>query len=313
MVVIGSARSDERGKAHGGKPGDQTGREVSTQKWYKHKLGWRVLRAKDPAAAVKIAKAMRAACDNPHIGYDQYQRDTLYNAVKGVGFDPGRADKDAETDCSALARVCCAYAGIMLGNFTTGNQAAVMLASGKFDEMKGSKYTDKPDYLRAGDVLVTRTKGHTVVVLTDGSDVKTYALGDRIIKRGMSGDDVRDLQVKLMTLGYALPRYGADGDYGGETIAAVKEFQENHDLDSDGDYGPDTHRVLMDALNGYKPNAWVKITGDCHLRIGPGTQFESVGIARKGDRLDRADETGWVPVILRGEAVWVSEKYARQR
>jgi hypothetical protein len=311
MVILGSARSDENGKAHGGKPGDQAGREVSTQKWYKHKLGWRVLRAKDPAAAVKIAKAMRAACDNPRIGYDQYQRDTLYNAVKDVGFDPGRADKDVETDCSALVRVCCAYAGIMLGNFTTGNQAAVMLASGKFDEMKGSKYTDEPDYLRTGDVLVTRTKGHTVVVLTDGSDVKTYALGDRIIKHGMSGDDVRDLQVKLMTLGYALPKYGADGDYGGETIAAVKEFQENHDLDSDGDYGPDTHRVLMDALDGYKPNAWVKITGDCHLRIGPGKKYESVGVAKAGDTLEAPDVDDWTPVLVGGKVLWASKKYVQ--
>ena len=39
-VLIGSARSDERGKATGGKAGDQkNGKEVSTQDWYRHKLG----------------------------------------------------------------------------------------------------------------------------------------------------------------------------------------------------------------------------------------------------------------------------------
>ena len=33
-VKVGSARIDENGKAHGGKAGDQTGKEVSTQNWY---------------------------------------------------------------------------------------------------------------------------------------------------------------------------------------------------------------------------------------------------------------------------------------
>ena len=80
-VIIGSARIDENGKAHGGRAGDQTGREVSTQPWYKHSKGWVVLRAKDPIKAAKIAQAMRAACDNPNIGYDQYQNTTLWNEV----------------------------------------------------------------------------------------------------------------------------------------------------------------------------------------------------------------------------------------
>ena len=54
-VIIGSARIDERGKASGGKAGDQTGKEVSTQNWYKHSKGWVLLRPKDPEKAAKIA------------------------------------------------------------------------------------------------------------------------------------------------------------------------------------------------------------------------------------------------------------------
>ena len=38
-VKIGSARIDENGRAKGGKAGDQTGREVSTQSWYRHAKG----------------------------------------------------------------------------------------------------------------------------------------------------------------------------------------------------------------------------------------------------------------------------------
>lgn len=101
VVKMGSAHGDENGKAHGGQAGDQTGKEVSVSNWRKHEKGWRVFRAKDPNVAEKIAWDMEAACNNNHIGYDQYQRDTLYNAAQKVGFDCSKVAVNCETDCSA--------------------------------------------------------------------------------------------------------------------------------------------------------------------------------------------------------------------
>ena len=63
-VIIGSARQDEHGKAYGGQAGNQSGREISTQNWYLHSKGWRVLRAKDAGVGQRLAIAMRAACEN---------------------------------------------------------------------------------------------------------------------------------------------------------------------------------------------------------------------------------------------------------
>ena len=168
-VKVGSARIDENGRAHGGKAGNQTGKELSVQNWYRHSKGWRVLRCTDAVKAEKIAAAMEAACRNRNIGYDQYERLTLYNLAKTVDFDPARVAKPCETDCSALVRVCLAFAGIATENFRTPTQAKVMLATGQFVELTGKKYTDSSDYFRRGDVLVTRTQGHTVVVLSNGS------------------------------------------------------------------------------------------------------------------------------------------------
>lgn len=234
-VKVGSARIDENGKTHGGKAGDQNGKEVSTQAWYRHKKGWRVLRCKSADKAEMIARAMQAACDNANIGYDQYQRDTLYNLAKAVDFDPGRVKTPCETDCSALVRVCCAYAGVMVGNMRTTNEAKILLASGEFTELKGAKYTDQSAYLRRGDILVTRTQGHTVVVLSDGAKAGDSPVDNStVLKRGSKGDDVRRLQQRLMELGYALPRYGADGEYGSETVTAVKAFQADRGLTADG-------------------------------------------------------------------------------
>ena len=250
-VTIGSARIDENGNAHGGRAGDQSGKEVSTQAWYRHSKGWRVLRCTDEAKAEKIARAMQAACDNANIGYDQYQRDTLYNAAKPLGFDPARVDTPCETDCSALVRVCCAYAGIPVDNFRTTNEAGVLLRSGAFTELKESRYADQSAYLRRGDILVTRTQGHTVVVLSNGSKAEATSAEEAsrtILKRGMKGEDVRRLQLRLMELGYGLPRYGADGEYGAETAAADKAFQADRKLAADGVAGEMTLAALYAGM-----------------------------------------------------------------
>lgn len=168
-VKIGSARIDENGKIAGGKAGDQTGAELSIQDYYLHSKGWYVLRAKDAAVAEKIAKCMADACANPYIGYDQNQRNTLYNAVKNNGFkcDIENLKTKVETDCSALVRVCVGYAGIKIGDVYTGNLKDVLLATGLFILVK----CDMPSELRRGDILVTKKKGHVVVVLSNGSKV----------------------------------------------------------------------------------------------------------------------------------------------
>lgn len=168
-VKVGSARIDENGNAKGGKAGDQTGKEVSTQVWYLHKKGWRVFRCKDSTRAEKIANDMQYACDNSKIGYNQAQRNSLYNVSKAVNFDCSKVKIKCNTDCSALVRVCCAYAGINLPSFNTTNEGQTLIKSGMFIELLDSKYTTKSDYLKRGDILVTKTQGHTVVVLSNGA------------------------------------------------------------------------------------------------------------------------------------------------
>ena len=223
-VLIGSARIDENGRAHGGKAGDQTGKEVSTQSWYKHSKGWVVLRAKDPIKAAKIAQAMRAACVNDNIGYDQYQNQTLWNAVKNKGYDPAKATVKCETDCARLVRVCCAYAGIMAKDFYTATEVAYLMDTGEFVKFTSSKYTSQDDYLGAGDILVTKTKGHTAVVLTNGDrydgavEEPSVPLGARILRNGSEGKDVEDLQRRLKAVGYNPGEI--DGEYGPNTASA---------------------------------------------------------------------------------------------
>lgn len=165
-VIIGSARLDERGKISGGTAGDQkqgpspdNRGEVSMQAFYIHSKGWLVLRPKSASHAIAIAANMKAACNNPHIGYDQGGR---YGVIKyGVN-----ARTDTEADCSSLVRECIKEAtGKDPGDFTTATEASMLEKSGLFEDRR--TYVGSMT-LYTGDVLVTKTKGHTVIV-TDGA------------------------------------------------------------------------------------------------------------------------------------------------
>ena len=59
---------------------------------------------------------------------------------------------------------------------------------------------------------------------------KEIALGSRLLKKGAEGSDVKALQEALMKLGYELPDYGADGEFGEETKEALMDFQKDEGL-----------------------------------------------------------------------------------
>lgn len=259
MVRVGSARSDENGKISGGKAGDQTGKEVSSQNWYLHSKGWgAVIRAKDESAREKIAKCMEAACNNDHIGYNQGKRTTMFNEAVKFGYDCSKITKDVETDCSMTVRCCSYYAGIPVNNFTTGNQVAAFKATGKYDILTDNKYTKSSDYLLRGDILVTKTKGHTVVVLNNGSKASSNTststsvkgkpeVAKPIIKSGSTGVEAKKLQQDLnYVLNVGLV---ADGDFGPKSVAALKLFQKTYGLTTDGVYGAKTQIKMKECID----------------------------------------------------------------
>lgn len=166
MMIVGSARMDENGKLVNGKAGDQTGKEVSTQEFYVHSKGWNIIRPKSIDHAKGISEAMLAACNNNNIGYDQNQRLGIIN--HGIG-----AKIPTECDCSSLVRQCVREAtGKDPGDFTTGNEVAVLQKTGLFEkEITFVNQEKTPVY--DGDILVTKTKGHTVIVISGNSRKKT--------------------------------------------------------------------------------------------------------------------------------------------
>ena len=163
MVTVGSARIDERGNANWGKAGDQTNKEVATEPYYKHRLGWYMLRSKDATIARKIGLAMVEACLNNNIGYDQSERYGIINCLEKYGRI-AKINEPTEADCSSLVRACCIQAGILVGDFNTASEVAVLERTGAFQK---AVIVTNDTKLCQGDILVTMSKGHTVVV-TEG-------------------------------------------------------------------------------------------------------------------------------------------------
>lgn len=82
-------------------------------------------------------------------------------------------------------------------------------------------------------------------------DVETVKNEPLILRKGSKGAEVKDLQNKLISLGYDLGKYGADGDFGSATEKAVKKFQKDHSIGQDGQAGPLTFTALERALQAF--------------------------------------------------------------
>ena len=81
--------------------------------------------------------------------------------------------------------------------------------------------------------------------------------GKTTLQFGSKGDDVKELQQYLNNNGYSL---NVDGDFGNNTLSAVKDYQQKNGLDVDGIVGDNTWGKLLGSntsanSSGYTPTA----------------------------------------------------------
>lgn len=161
---------------------------------------------------------------------------------------------------------------------------------------------------------------------TDSTPTPTPSSGgrftDAILKRGAEGSEVVLLQESLIALGFDVGSDGADGDFGPNTEAAVKQFQTKHGLLVDGEAGPDTKAAIERELEKLTPSASTPATpagsieitgGSVHVRTGPGTKFASAGIVYKGTKLAKLQTSGWTPIMHNGALRWMATKYLKEK
>ena len=79
------------------------------------------------------------------------------------------------------------------------------------------------------------------------------------LKEGSKGTEVKELQVKLINLGYL--KASADGIYGSTTKRAVRSFQSANGLKVDGIAGPATRSAIDAAASKLSPSQIITVTG----------------------------------------------------
>ena len=261
---VGGACINELGKAKGGKQGDQTGKEVRVQNYYKYTGGWsHILRPMNPSIGNAIASAVEEICANDNIGYDQNYRNTLWTECIKVGSLKG-ITKKVSCDCSSLATVATIVGFARAGYefpYTYGSNAATtstlvsrFKATGKFMCLTDKMFTGSSDYLRRGDIILKEGK-HVVVMLDNGpkssledlidlqaATINPYKAPILTIKKGSKGEGVKWLQWQLkLVFGYDIE---IDGSFGPATDKSVRSFQKGMCLTIDGKVGPATKRAL---------------------------------------------------------------------
>lgn len=94
----------------------------------------------------------------------------------------------------------------------------------------------------------TTTKGTTATTTTaktNKTTTTTTAASSKLLKLGMSGDKVKELQTRLKELGYL--KANITGYYGEQTVMAVRMFQKQVGLSPDGVAGEKTQELLFAA------------------------------------------------------------------
>lgn len=347
-VLIGHASISEKGTINGVK-GDGTGKEVCTRNWYNKPWDYMAIHP-DPDVRERHARAIEKTCANNNIGYGQNDRNTLNTQAKAVGYDLSKIKTKCNCDCSSLQNVAAVAAktpGVTYGSngWTTSSMLAALKAAG-YKIITASAYLTSSAYCVRGAIYV-KAGSHTVCGLSNGSkasqtlkkagasgNVSSGAGESRILKRGMTGEDVRDMQEGLIAAGYGCGPDGADGDFGANTEAALKSFQADYGLEVDGEYGPLSKTKLEGAgeSTGGKAEAAKSFdkslagtyivntkTDPLTLRSGAGTSKKRLTSMPKGAKVQcygyytKVSSVKWLYVVYDGVTGFASGEYLKKQ
>lgn len=197
----------------------------------------------------------------------------------------------------------------------------VYVGGGYTVEMKGFAYDCKRNKVKDGPWTNWGMLPESMISYADEpiKPVEPEPVGDRDLKNGDEGADVKQLQENLIRLGFSCGKWGADGEFGDCTEMAVEAFQRAHGLDVTGVFDGKTREALEAALDALDaptddPRDVKIVGGNCYVRSAPNTDGRKLGVAHEGDVLPyggQTSENGWHLVEYKGGNGWVSGKYSR--
>ena len=178
-ITIGEAVANEKGTATGGKPGDQTGRELRhTVYTNAEKLNFTmVYRFKNAKAADLCVRKLNLITDSNLVGYCQTEghRTSLTDELAKYNWNVGnmiKTGKKTETDCSALAACCVKALQKIYGSSYdisktaySGNLGDILLSTKNFTYINIKALKSHPEQFKKGDALIRPF--HHVAIITD--------------------------------------------------------------------------------------------------------------------------------------------------
>lgn len=169
-MKIVHAVCDENGEAHGGIPGDQTGKEIREQNWYNRSGGgWeQYIECTDQSIADKAVAFAKAICAGNY-GYNQDKRWSGYDSILADGIENGCGD----FDCSSLVLGVYRLAGLNIKekSGSTRDAAKILTATGKFRLVTEGDVLTNPELAKKGSCYCTPGQ-HIVVCIEDGKKVE---------------------------------------------------------------------------------------------------------------------------------------------
>ena len=169
-------------------------------------------------------------------------------------------------------------------------------------ELRTSRGTDDNDFADDSD---DSNRGQSI-----SKAVKDRLTFLRSLSRGMSGDDVRDLQELLAEDRDVYPEGLITGFFGSLTEKALKKFQGKHGIETVGIFGPQTRARLLLlfegralppgiakrlGLEGSTTTPGVGVVTVCHKPVGTSPQTIVIGIPALRAHLAHGDTLGLCP------------------
>lgn len=219
-------------------------------------------------------------------------------------------------------------AGLVRGDvlLNTVHHTAMYCGDGKEVEAsineKGTAHGGTPGDQTGKEFLIRTYRNYpwtNVLRYTGGNS--TSATAKNYLEIGDSGSAVKTMQLMLIECGYSCGLYGADGEFGSGTDAALRKFQKDNSLVIDGQYGP-ASKMRLTALHNAKASGngsenktpsktpkWVGAvnTNELNVRTGAGTEnskLTAYPLLRQHNLVDvcdtvrAADGTDWYYVRI---------------
>lgn len=172
LVHASISENNNAGWDGNAKAGDQTGKEVCTSSWYNKP--WNImLRCPDKSISQKASITAVKLANSNLVGYDQSERNSLYQALKKYNFDVDayiKSGEKTETDCSAF--IYAVYACFIPAMRSDDNAPVTFTMRELYNKWgfvvhTGTGYLSGNNLIN-GDILVNENS-HTAMVTDDNS------------------------------------------------------------------------------------------------------------------------------------------------